>query len=391
EHRRSKADRTKRLIEMLKDGGFQGRRGSKAIVYCSTRKATEAVADALQAEGFAARHYHAGRTKRERERAQHAFGVGRLRILVATSAFGMGIDFPDVRLVVHYQSPGSLEAYFQEAGRAGRDGDAASCVLFFGAADMQTQRRLISGSHRGAGEALRAMEAYAHADRCREQLLCEHFGMAETPPCGRCDVCLGDVSFEEDAPPPPPALGEEALATIVAAVGGLTRPVGKTALARALRGSRAKALNKGGLLRLPEHGALKEHEERAIVSAIETCLSEGRLAHRGNKYPTVWIPGKPVRSAKAPGAVPRAAKKKAPKAFRRAAYSPLQGALERFRKRKARELKWKPYMVFQKRTISALDETRPSTLDELHAIPGLGHSRIERFGEDLLRLIRENP
>ncbi|MEM7608235.1 MAG: HRDC domain-containing protein, partial [Myxococcota bacterium] len=152
-----------------------------------------------------------------------------------------------------------------------------------------------------------------------------------------------------------------------------------------------KALNKGGLLRLPEHGALKEHEERAIVSAIETCLSEGRLAHRGNKYPTVWIPGKPVRSAKAPGAAPRAAKKKAPKAFRRAAYSPLQGALERFRKRKARELKWKPYMVFQKRTISALDETRPSTLDELHAIPGLGHSRIERFGEDLLRLIRENP
>ena len=131
----------------------------------------------------------------------------------------------------------------------------------------------------------------------------------------------------------------------------------------------------------------------SIVASIDECLSDGRLARKGNKYPTVWPADKPVRRAKSSSADAKpfkARKTTKKKAAPRAYYSPLQGALERYRKNTARRLGWKPYMVFQKLTLVALDEQRPSSLKELEAVPGLGPAKIERFGEDLLRLVREN-
>lgn len=390
EHIRSQNDRLKRLAEHLEAAGLRSGETGKAIVYCSTRKHTEAVAADLIQRGFAARHYHAGRTTRDRERAQTAFGVGRLNVLVATNAFGMGIDFPNVRVVAHYGAPGSLEAYYQEAGRAGRDGDAAKCVMFFGASDLATHSLLASS--KSAHEALAGIEHYANSDACREQQICAHFGIEESPECGRCDVCTGTV-IHSDAPPPAPfdALDEAQVAIVVAAVGELSKPAGKTGIARALRGSRAKTINKCGLLKISQHGKLRGVDERAIIAAIDQCLEEGTLVPKGSKYPTVWLPGKPVRSTSSeknasPYAKPRSTKKRSSNR-----YSMLQGALERFRKQKARELKWKPYMVFQKRTIVALDDERPRTLAALRSIPGLGHAKVERFGSEILRLVRENP
>jgi len=384
--------RIERLLTLLDESGLRARRSGKAIVYCATRKHTETVAAALTARGFKARHYHAGRSKEDRERAQRAFGAGRLRVLVATSAFGMGIDFPDVRLVVHYQTPGSLEAYYQEAGRAGRDRDPARCVMFFGAGDLATQRRIVSG--KGVGEALRAIESYANSGECRERVICAHFGVAEAPPCGRCDVCTGSVTGgeEEARPDDVQALTSSQLAIVVAAAKELTKPAGKTNLARALRGSRARSLNKCGLLKMSQHGALRSVDERAIVRAIEGLLDSGELARKGNKYPTVWPAGKAVRAVKSDDEPERSTPKrtrkpKSPRNF----YSPLQGALERFRLKKARELKWKPYMVFQRQTIVALDQERPKTLRALAAIPGLGKIKLERFGHEILEMIVQNP
>jgi ATP-dependent DNA helicase RecQ len=401
-HLRTHSERLVALADALAAAGLRARRGSgRGIVYCSTRKTTERVATALRAEGVAVGYYHAGRTKLARERAQLAFEAGRTRVLVATNAFGMGIDLPDIRLIVHFQAPGSVEAYYQEAGRAGRDGLAARCVLFFGAADLATQRRLAAANggsailERRSHTALAALERFARSSRCRQQDLVSHFAEGEGgAPCGRCDVCLDEVEPEgsgqgaKGSAPPAPTLDSDAKEVIVAAVGRLTRPVGKSGLAKALRGSAAKSLSRGGLLSMPEHGALREHAEASITAAVEDLIAEGRLRRTGRKYPTVWIPGKPVRSGRA-SEEDGDGRRRPPRRHSRYG-GPIARALDNYRRRQARALKWKAYMVFQRRSILAIDREEPDSHAALARIPGLGPAKIERFGDDILALVREH-
>jgi ATP-dependent DNA helicase RecQ len=381
-HARRDDERLAATIEALDRGGLRGRTGpGRGIVYCSTRKKTEAVADALRAAGFAVGHYHAGRTALARDRQHSAFAMGRTRVLVATSAFGMGVDYPDVRVIVHYQAPGSLEAYYQEAGRAGRDGLPGACVLLFGPGDLVTQRRL---GERGGSltprleDALAAIERYAHARQCRQQLLCSHFtASADHAACGTCDACvdpdaLASAPVLTPAEPLPPA--EQQL--ILDAVAQLARAVGKTNLARALRGSQAKAVAAHGLLHLPQHGALATRSEASIVQAIEQLIRERKLVRRGRKYPTVALPGS------------RAAPPRRASATRASGISSIKLALDTYRKQKARQLKWKAYMVFQRNVIAAIDARRPRSLAELALIPGLGPSKLARFGDDILAVVR---
>jgi len=364
----------------------------RAIVYVSTRKSAQTICTELRALGFSAGYYHAGRTQLARERAHRSFALGRTNVLVATNAYGMGIDLPDVRLIVHAQAPGTLEAYYQEAGRAGRDGAPARCVRLFGEADLATQRRLTSrGSSRshGVDQALEAVRAYATGNGCRQATLCAHFtGRDDHAHCQRCDACdPGECVDVEDVPPPSmTTLDEAELDAIVRAVDRLSRPVGKTNLAKALRGSKAKTISRGGLLSMPEYGALAHRDEVSVKGAIEGLLREGRLARAGRKYPTVWIPGKPVRSKGDESS--SAAPTRRTTTRRRPNYNPLTRSLEDFRRRTARSLGWKPYMVFQRRVIKAIDSHPPETLDDLARIPGLGPAKIERFGEQLLALIR---
>ena len=382
QHHRGDAPRIEATIAILEAAGLRSRTGAgRGIVYCSTRKKTESVAADLKSAGFAAQHYHAGRTGLARDRAQRAFEVGRARILVATSAFGMGIDYPDVRAVVHFQAPGSVEAYYQEAGRAGRDGDPARCVMLFGQADLMTQRRISNGSHRDE-DALVALERYAMADACRQRFICAHFtGVDDAASCGRCDACTGHVS-EPVVIEAAPVLAPELQQLIVEAVGSVGRGVGKTNLARALRGSHAKAIVAHGLVRLPQFGRLTDASEASIVATIDRLVAERRLVRRGKKYPMVTLPSAaPARQASPRASRPRGSGPRV---------SSITLELDSLRKRVARQLKWKSYMVLQRATIAAIDRARPDTREALSKISGLGPAKIARFGDEILAVVRRH-
>jgi ATP-dependent DNA helicase RecQ len=387
-------DRLAATVAALEAAGLRGRGTGRGIVYCSTRKKTEAVAHELKSLGFAAGHYHAGRTPLARDRMHNAFSAGRTRVLVATSAFGMGVDYPDVRAIVHFQAPGSLEAYYQEAGRAGRDGLAASCLLLFGAADLMTQRKL---AERGRAndtrleDALAAMGRYAHARTCRQQILCAHFtGHDDHAACALCDACTNADALElaPIAREPAEILSSTDQDVILEAVRSLSRSIGKTNLAKALRGSQAKAVAAHGLLHLPQHGALAERSEPSVIATIEHLIRERRLVRRGRKYPTVALPGpRPSRTSHASSSS-SSTRENAPRP--RTKLSAMKLALDTYRKQKARQLRWKAYMVLQRSTIAAIDAKRPRTHEELLAIPGLGPSKVARFGDDILALVARN-
>jgi ATP-dependent DNA helicase RecQ len=400
---RTEAARNEVVLEEIDRAGIRGRGGQgRAIIYCSTRKVTERVAKALRTAGVRVGYYHAGRTKLARERAQAAFEARRTRVFVATNAFGMGIDLPDIRLIVHFQTPGSVEAYYQEAGRAGRDDESARCLLFFGRADLATQRRLSERSATSAvldqrrGDALAEIEQYATRMQCRHQALVSHFtGQPDEPECGRCDYCCGDAveveaSFVRDKDALQiEALPDSAKDAIVAAVDRLSRPVGRRNLAQALRGGKAKSLSRGGLLTLPEYGTLKEHSEDSVVAAIDHLLGTGRLQRTGRKYPTVWMPGKPVRSRSTSDAGGSSAPTRKARSTSRFG-GDIARALDNYRKRTARALGWKTYMVFQRKVMLAIDREEPDSLEALARISGLGPAKIERFGKDVLGLVRQH-
>ncbi|PRP90413.1 ATP-dependent DNA helicase RecQ [Enhygromyxa salina] len=359
----------------------------RVIVYCSTRKQTQRVCKALVKAGVGAGYYHAGRTKLARERAEAAFASGKKRVLVATNAFGMGVDFPDVRLLVHFATPGSVEAYYQEAGRAGRDGHASRCVLFYGASDLMTQRRLgipkrSSASQRARVEsALDAMVAYVRTRACRQQAMSEYFGATEAAePCGRCDCCRGEATpivakpVAAVATPVPAGLAE----AILTALQDLQKPTGRLNLTRALRGSKAKSMRQLGLDRFAHHGAFADHKEAEVLAALDALLASGALVIKGRKYEKLWVAG--ATQSPTPGRAPASRKGRA--------RSELARELENYRRRVARRLACKPYMVFHRKVIAAVDRQRPQTLEDLARVPGLGAIKIDEYGEDILDLTR---
>ena len=407
------------VIAACETAGMRDRHGNgRTIIYCSTRKKAETVAKALSSSGFPAGHYHAGRTPLARDRAQRGFAAGKTRILVATNAFGMGIDYSDVRLIIHFQTPGSVEAYYQEAGRAGRDGDAARCLMLFGPGDLMTQRRLAQLGGRSASrdqrtdEALAAIERYATKRACRQQMMCAHFtGVDDHAACGTCDVCSagdGESLEHEDADVASAvvaaALSSDAQELILAAVAGLAKSIGKGNLVKALRGSKSKSVSEHGLQALSQYGALAHESEAAVGATIDQLIATRRLVRRGRKYPTVGLPGQTTRKPRAefarpveergPLAAGESSTRRAPSKYgargRGAGASDVARALDQYRRRMARELKWKSFMVFQQRTITAIDSKRPDSHAALARIPGLGPAKIQRFGDDIIALVRRH-
>lgn len=401
-HLRKDEERLVALVQRLRERGATPGDKGRAIVYCATRKKVESVTAHLRSKGFLVESYHAGRSDAAREVAHQAYHDGKRRILVATNAFGMGVDHPDVRLVVHFQMPGTLDAYYQEAGRAGRDGNPADCLAFFGPGDIATQKMLIRRTRDSTRERMASrlaevdqVRTFAWSLQCRQVLLGRHFGSEhalDLIPCGVCDVCAepdatrkrveverkaAQASLRERASQRSTPVSHDESEILLGFIDQLKRPESIKRITLALRGSKAKEIKRRGMHKSPGHGLLKSLPPEAIERRLEEFIAEGALERKGVKYPTVWPSGKPVRAKKGEG-VPR--KKKS-------LGSPLMDALSAYRKKKARSLRWKPYMIFTNAVIEALEKTKPSSLKGLMNISGLGEKRIERFGPEILDII----
>ena len=286
--------RTDRINQTLRILGRHA--GEASIVYCISRRETEQLAARLAAEGILARPYHAGLDPKERRRTQEAFARETIDVVVATVAFGMGIDRSDVRLVLHTSLPKSLEAYQQETGRAGRDSLAAECVLLYSSADVFSWESLVRKSATesdlepaeaqrliaGQMEHLHSMRRYAQAARCRHAALSEYFGQAYgTESCGACDVCLGETENFPDS-----TVTAQKIISCVARVEGR---FGVRHVCEVLRGATTDGIKRHGHERLSTFGLLASIDQRAAENLVHQLLDQGLLARSGGDRPVVML------------------------------------------------------------------------------------------------------
>jgi ATP-dependent DNA helicase RecQ len=394
-----------------------------AIVYAPTRKRAEEECERLrQRGGDRVGVYHAGLGADARDAAQRAFSAGELDVVVATNAFGMGIDRADVRGVVHLAPPSSLEAYYQEVGRAGRDGQPAIGLLLASSQDLPLRRRLIE---RGSGDGDRpAPEVVEHkwqlflelmrwveGGSCRHDAILRYFGdEAETlAGCGRCDVC--SAMHDGDAPD-----AAEVSIIVRKALSGVARVQGRfglTAAARLLVGATDDRLARSGLDQVRTFGALSDWPEERVVRLLRRCVSAGWVNFAGDDRPVVQLTEEGVRTMRGerpaglllPPVERRGARgrrgatdgttgangkrRAAEPVVVREADAALFEALRAHRMRVARDEGVPPYVVASDRTLRDLCLLRPRTRAELLAVHGIGPAKADRYGEGLLQVLAE--
>jgi ATP-dependent DNA helicase RecQ len=368
-------------------------RDESGVIYCIRRADVEELCRSLVDEGLRAVPYHAGLPDDVRRKNQDAFVNDRARIVVATVAFGMGIDKSDVRYVIHAAAPKSLEGYQQESGRAGRDGLEAECCLFYSGADFQTwrslQQELTGDAARSAAELLKGMEGYCLGVGCRHRALVEYFGQAfPGDDCRACDVCLGDVELVDDA-----------LVTsqkILSCVARLNENYGGDYTAQVLVGSREQRIVANGHDRLSTWGILEEHDRRRVRDWIEQLVGQGFLAKTGEYDVLRLTPdGRDVlRGAVTPKLLKPAAGK--PRREAKAARESWQGVdrnlfeeLRKLRRKLAEERGLPPFVVFSDATLRDVARKRPSTFDGLLTVHGIGDKKRAEYGGDVLALVVE--
>jgi ATP-dependent DNA helicase RecQ len=386
--------------------------GEGGIVYAQTRKQVERLAKTLDKAGVSCAPYHAGLDPEHRRRVQDDFVNERLDVVVATIAFGMGIDRSNVRFVIHANTPRSVEHYQQESGRAGRDGLPADCTLLFSVSDLVTHRRLAESDGPLAPERkaslerqLRDIGRYAAAPVCRHRLLSEHFHSAWPPPgndgngengCGACDVCLDETSSLTD---------DEALLTskkILSAAWRMEGRYGSGYVVKLLIGKGDERAERLGHDRLQVFGILEDAGEGAVRWWVDQLVVQGFLeVDDETGYPLLRITTEGRALCKDEGTVRLGVPPKRAKKVRRgraasAGVDSLGDAdrhlferLRELRRNLAAEQGVPPYVVFPDTTLVEMATDRPKTLDELHDVKGVGDRRLERYGEDFLEVLLE--
>lgn len=366
------------LVEYLKINKNQS-----GIIYAATRKEVDRIYHLLKKFGFSIGRYHGGLKENERTAMQEAFLYDRLQLIVATNAFGMGINKSDVRFVIHYQIPGSLEAYYQEAGRAGRDGLSSEAILLFAPQDIQVQKFFIQQSQREEEqkqkeyEKLKAMTEYAYIESCLQQYILNYFGETSSP-CNRCGNCLDDRKIVEVT---------TQAQMVLSCLKRMGENYGKQMLMKVLAGSKEQKLRALGFERLSTYGLMKNQSQKETMQLIEYLISNGYLLTVNGEYPILKVTERGIQVLKGQEAVYR----KEPKKVQQLSDEETDTLFEVLRELRtdlASEAGVPPYVVFSDSTLKEMSRIRPSSRLEMLQIKGVGQSKLDKYGEAFLSRIK---
>lgn len=376
--------------------------GGAGIVYCLSRKRVDEITQKLRTDGVRALPYHAGLDSDTRTRNQDAFIRDDVQVIVATIAFGMGINKPDVRWVVHYDLPRSLESYYQESGRAGRDGDAAQCTLYFSAGDIRTAEFLIQqkidpidgealeAEQRMARQQLRQVLAYAESGECRRAVQLRYFGEELSGNCGACDNCCAPKSLQDWT------IQAQQLLSCVARLAQRQERFGAAHVIDILRGSQSDRIVSRGHDQLSVYGIGKQHGVDEWRSLARALLHQGLVSETQDGYPVLFLNHQSWQvlrgELKVFASITPKAKARAPAADAEHSTpdSELFEKLRTRRKQLADQAGLPPYVIFHDSSLREMASRQPRTLEEFSSISGVGQAKLNRYGEQFLAIICEH-
>ena len=369
------------------------------IIYCATRKDVDRVYENLTRAGIKVGHYHGGLSDEVRREMQNAYADDKLQVMVATNAFGMGIDKSNVRYVLHYQMPRNMESYYQEAGRAGRDGAPAECILLYSGQDVQVHKYLIEQSietpERQEVELrkLQSMIDYCFCSNCLRKYMLNYFGESTVwTTCDNCSSCKGSgdkVNVTKEAK------------AIFRAIMGTDERYGASMITSIVRGERTDRIMRAGHDALPVFGLLSNVDEKSIRGLIQQFVASGYLRSSSGKYPVLSLTAgaeevlaghKEVEEIRQHVSVPSRTSRSTSTVARGKSNSGSGGLFEHLRqhrKRLAEEAGLRPYLIFPDTVLIDLANLRPTTLGEFGNVKGVGEAKLKKYGLSFLQAIAE--
>lgn len=369
------------------------------IIYCATRKDVDRVYENLTRAGIKVGHYHGGLSDEVRREMQNAYADDKLQVMVATNAFGMGIDKSNVRYVLHYQMPRNMESYYQEAGRAGRDGAPAECILLYSGQDVQVHKYLIEQSietpERQEVELrkLQSMIDYCFCSNCLRKYMLNYFGESTVwTTCDNCSSCKGSgdkVNVTKEAK------------SIFRAIMGTDERYGASMITSIVRGERTDRIMRAGHDALPVFGLLSDVDEKSIKGLIQQFVASGYLRSSTGKYPVLSLTAgaeevlagnKEVEEIRQHVSVPSRTSRSTSTTSRGKSSSGPGGLFEHLRqhrKRLAEEAGLRPYLIFPDTVLIDLANLRPTTLGEFGNVKGVGEAKLKKYGLSFLQAIAE--
>lgn len=356
--------------------------GQSGIIYASTRKEVERIYHLLESKKIAAGMYHGGMSEQLRSENQEAFLYDQVQVMVATNAFGMGINKSNVRFVIHAQVPGNIESYYQEAGRAGRDGLPSDAVLMFAPQDLQIQQYFIEQSEMTIDYKqkeylkLREMSQYANAQMCLQKYILRYFGEEGTD-CGRCSNCLDNrelVDITVDAQ------------KVLSCVKRMGERFGKGLVGKVLTGSKDQKIDQWHFDRLPTYGLMKGRTQKEVTQLIDYLTAERYLIPSDGQFPLLSVSTEGVQVLLGERKVFRKEDQKVRKV---AVDDALFERLRELRMDMAQEAGVPPYVVFSDSTLKEMCEKLPQTTIQLLQIKGVGQNKLDKYGTAFLEVIKE--